>query len=760
MSEPPPSLSIDDASLDDPRIRDAIRQYQDRIEAGERPDRAAFLAQHADIASVLVECLEGLDFVHGFLGAAGSSQAVSGVMPLDTVQPGKPLGDYQLLREIGRGGMGVVYEAVQVSLGRRVAVKILPFAAALDSRQLQRFRNEAQAAAQLHHPHIVPVHGLGTDRGVHYYAMQFIEGCTLADVIARLRQERKAPSGRGGSEDAYARARERQGDHAPACDEIRLPAVAFHSSLACSGAEFFRAAARLAIQAADALEHAHQLGIIHRDVKPANLLLTLDNHLWITDFGLARYRSEQELTHSGDVVGTLRYMSPEQSLARHGLVDHRTDIYSLGTTIYELLALQPAFAGRDREEILRQMASEDAPPLRRVNSAVPVALETILCKAMAHELEGRYTTAAEMADDLRRFLGDRPILARRPTVRERAAKYAWRHRRMLSAVAVMLGITILGLVIALSAIWHEKEQTRGAYVEAEQQRQRAENNFEKALAGVDQLLWALEDPRWAGMPEIPKLRQALTEKALRWLKDDFVRTGSTDPAVRAETGSVYMLLAGIHCEQKQVAPAFDLLDKAVDEFAGLVSDYPTDLRYRKLLGSAYCFRGTLHFSSKESPQAEEDFHRALIQYRHLMSSEEGGDLRNKVAWLLADCPMAGVRKPSEAVALARESVSREPTVATYWNTLGVAYYRNGQFDDALAALQESMRLGDGGEPVDWFFLAMTQSRRGHASEAVKWFHKGEQYLGSHPPISGEWFQAGAEAAALLGERAPTPPGAK
>src|SRR5262249_6071443 len=225
--------------------------------------------------------------------------------------PESPLGDFRLVREIGRGGMGVVYEAVQLSLGRRVALKVLPFAAALDARQLRRFKNEAQAAAHLHHPHIVPVYAVGSERGVHYYAMQFIDGQTLSAQIQELRQRQI---------DKVARW---QGDKVtegpgtlPSCHLVTL-------------SEFFRTAARLGLQAAEALEHAHGVGVVHRDVKPANLLIDGPGNVWVTDFGLARLQSEPGLTMTGDLLGTLRYMSPEQALARPGGVDHRTDVYSL-----------------------------------------------------------------------------------------------------------------------------------------------------------------------------------------------------------------------------------------------------------------------------------------------------------------------------------------------------------------------------------------------------------------------------------------------
>jgi serine/threonine protein kinase len=180
--------------------------------------------------------------------------------------------------------------------------------------------------------------------------------------------------------------------------------------------------AELGVQAAEALDHAHGLGVIHRDIKPANLMLDAASRLWISDFGLARLQDDAGLTMTGDLLSTLRYMSPEQALARRGYLDHRTDIYSLGATLYELLTLQPAIDGQDRQEVLRKIAQDEPVPPRRHNPAIPRELETILLKAMNKEPGDRYATAQELADDLRRFLEDKPIRARRPTLWERAVK--------------------------------------------------------------------------------------------------------------------------------------------------------------------------------------------------------------------------------------------------------------------------------------------------------------------------------------------------
>jgi serine/threonine protein kinase len=446
----------------------ALEEYQGAVQAGQAPDREAFLARHPDIATVLADCLDGLEWMRGAALAAAPAGAGVG--------PGTLLGDYHLLREIGRGGMGVVYEAEQLSLSRRVALKVLPFAAALDSKQLQRFQNEARAAARLHHSNIVPVYAVGCERGVHYYGMQFIEGQTVAGLITELRKlagreplsESITPAllsetaGRKLSENGAAAPAdsadpERTGPygseaaHTRAGDAAPGPAKPCWVEHSIQSSAFFRNVAHLGIQAAEALEHAHRLGVIHRDIKPGNLLLEASTpapsgkgggieglRLWIADFGLALCQRQAGLSMTGDLVGTLRYMSPEQALAQRGVIDHRTDVYSLGATLYELLTLEPAFTGTDRQELLRQIAFEEPRRPRRLNKAIPAELETIVLKAMERNPAERYATAQEFADDLGRFLGGEPIRAKPPGLVQRARKWERRHRPVVAVASLLL----------------------------------------------------------------------------------------------------------------------------------------------------------------------------------------------------------------------------------------------------------------------------------------------------------------------------------
>lgn len=342
------------------------------------------------------------------------------------------IGDYRIVSKLGEGGMGVVYEAVQESLDRRVAIKSLGSHPVHAPRSARRFRREARAVAMLHHTNIINVYGSGVHDGIPYFAMQLVDGSNVREIIDQIRECRKDSN------------------------------VANRGLLSCLEV------ARIGVQVASALEYAHQQGVLHRDIKPSNLLLDENGTAWVSDFGLAKVKNGVDATFSGDVVGTMRYVPPE---ATTGNWTELGDVYSLGVTLYEMLTFEPAYPETDRVELMNRITHGDYPvALRRVDPQIPRDLETIVNKAMSREQSSRYPSAAELGRELRRFVDGEPIIARPTSSTERLVK--WSRRRPLTAglSAMILVLFTFGLPF-LTWLWL---QTEVALNTAEAERMRAE----------------------------------------------------------------------------------------------------------------------------------------------------------------------------------------------------------------------------------------------------------------------------------------------
>lgn len=578
MAEERPEADRDD------RLNEIVLEYVEAVERGETPDRKPLLDAHPEHAARLtaffatrdrldriaapLRAIAGVSARHARnpdLDATGFSPPSAPGRPFPSAEVGR-VGDFRLIREVGRGGMGVVYEAEQVSLRRRVALKVLPFAAAIDPRHLQRFRNEAQAAAQLHHTHIVPVFAVGAEGGVHFYAMQFIDGQSLAQLLTDLRraggrsQSSDSSAGPTGSPEVRSEPTEASGRTTPEPQAVGvLRSTAISAERSVRRRDFFRRVADLIRQAADALEYAHQVGIVHRDIKPANLLLDATSRLWVADFGLAQIRNDVGLTATGELVGTIRYMSPEQALGKPGLVDHRTDIYSLGASFYELLTLSPVFSGEDSRGLLRRLAEEEPRAPRALDRAIPAELETIVLKAIAKVPADRYASAREFADDLERFLNDRPILARRPTPVDRVAKWVRRHRGTALAAVLVLLLVSAGLAVSTAVIVREHADTKAALgrereanerereraLEAAEQRAAAEDNYLRTRRAVD-LFVELSDEEALDFPPLAPVRQRLLEAAVAYYQE--LSDRREDAALRKDLDASLVRLARLREE--------------------------------------------------------------------------------------------------------------------------------------------------------------------------------------------------------------------
>ncbi len=410
------------------RLTELLDRYLQELEQGNTPSREGLLADHSDLSP---ELRQALDLYLDKLGEL--YQMVEGrPAALGSDLQGKVLSDYRLEEEIGRGGMGIVFSAYDTSLKRQVAVKLLPMAAMLEPKYVDRFRGEAQAAASLEHPNIVPVYSVGEEGGIHYYAMRLISGQSLDQRIQAHREKGTQPPS--------------------------------HSALM----QF--------ADIAEALHEVHQYGIVHRDIKPSNLLLDNSGKLWVADFGLARFQAESALTRTGEMIGTMRYMSPEQAQGRGELVDHRSDIYSLGATLYELLTGQPAVPGEEGPGLLRTLTTQSPIHLRKLRPDLPADFQLVLEKAMARHREDRYATAAEFAADLRRAARSEPIATKLVSPMVLTARWITNHPRAVSiliACAAMFGLFIATgfymhnrlLANALDNAYHEVEQLQALETE-------------------------------------------------------------------------------------------------------------------------------------------------------------------------------------------------------------------------------------------------------------------------------------------------------
>jgi serine/threonine protein kinase/WD40 repeat protein/Tfp pilus assembly protein PilF len=491
-------------------------EFVQRYRRGERPSVKEYLDKYPELADDIRSLFPALVEME----QVKEGQDVLGPAAVETT-PLQQIGDYRLVREVGRGGMGVVYEAEQVSLGRRVAVKVLPPHFSSDRQILERFRREARSAAKLHHTNIVPVFDVGQDGNTCYYAMQFIQGQSLDQILVELRRLRGCSPGDGEPPDpqtyetqaadiphsgaaplgsaadqlahslltgrfhvdlAAADAAEvkvhidpPEALDVPApfrCPEITpfaetassavLPGQTDLSSVQTDRRHYFQSVARIGWQTANALAYAHARGIIHRDIKPSNLLLDTAGVVWITDFGLAKTR-DMALTTTGGIVGTLRYMAPERL---KGEGDERSDVYALGLTLYELLVLRPAFTARDRFQLIDRIKNQEPIRPRTLDRRIPRDLETIVLKAIHKEPKQRYPTAEEMAEDLHRFLADEPIRAKRTSQLARLRLWVRRH----PALAALLVLLVVGAAGATAAAFY----LRTTLLESEANRQRAE----------------------------------------------------------------------------------------------------------------------------------------------------------------------------------------------------------------------------------------------------------------------------------------------
>ncbi len=486
-----------DSSLSRDPVELLADEFAARRRRGETPSIPEYVAQYPQYAEQIEQLFPAVAMLEQLRVEATGPRHSDARHTTLFVLP-RRLGDFDILREIGRGGMGVVYEAVQRSLARRVALKVLPKHTFSGNSRLERFQREAQTAARLRHTSIVPVFGVGEQDGFHYYVMPLVRGVGLDEIVAELRPG-ASPSERT-SDDPVATHPPRLAAVVRALIAGKFPASNPEGSGAPSqawlrrrerGVDRWTTTARLGLQAAEALQYAHAHGTLHRDVKPGNLLVDDEGNASLADFGLARAvePSSHGCEVAKEVVGTPRYMAPEQL---RGFADPRSDIYGLGLTLYELLALRPALGIRSEE---RGRKSDDVCPQlippRHFDRAIPRDLEAIVLKCLAEEPARRYPTAAALGEDLGRFLDDRPVRARPVSRLERGCRWC-RRNPALAAVSSLAAVLLVAFAVAAFA---GHVRTRAAYAQTRQALGRAEATSDVALEVLEDLYLQLSPER-------------------------------------------------------------------------------------------------------------------------------------------------------------------------------------------------------------------------------------------------------------------------
>lgn len=464
-------------------LDDIAHEFSERCASGETPSVEEYAKHYPDHASEILDLFPALLVMADVATSGGDDEDT--FPELEPLQL-KVVGDFRIVREIGRGGMGIVYEAEQLSLGRGVALKVLPASRLAGVNGKARFEREAKSAGRLHHPNIVPVFGVGNTDQVEYLVMQLISGLSLDHVIRELRAQRPSDDsisnpvslGITKATDCVGAFPGSVVDHpfslsnsaAKSASNMEPSSTEEETSTSGSGSDvyqvisldsdseslssqskrshYWKSVARIGRQAAEALHYAHQEGILHRDIKPGNLILDTDNRIWMTDFGLAKVLDAEDLTQTGDVLGTLKYLAPE---GLKGEVDERSDVYSLGATLYELASLEPAFQATNRHELIHKVLNEAPDAIRRVAPEIPQDLATVIEKSMSREPNDRYESARELSDDLQRFLNGVPIQARRIGAFEQLVRWSQRNKTvatLMSAIAVGIFAVAIGASIA------------------------------------------------------------------------------------------------------------------------------------------------------------------------------------------------------------------------------------------------------------------------------------------------------------------------
>ncbi len=570
MSAEPGSIENEDSFG---AIVDEILEQQ---RAGRHPQLASFEQRYPGHAAELREIFSTLLLAERMEGQFSGDTRTSPKSARSTTEYPSQIGDFELLHELGRGGMGVVFAARQISLNRPVAIKLLSSHLVSDARFAERFAREARSAARLHHPHIVAVFSNGCERGISYYSMQLIEGKNLAEVLSGVKQllaqvDEQPTNGDGDYPRRLLSAAGSKPANTPAMraaptiaaqtttssatkslpakngiktdiekDSTKLSSSRFSDVIKGTRREaYYKNIAALARDVAWALDYAHQQGTIHRDIKPSNLILDSSGHIWVTDFGLAKLDSEQRMTLAGDILGTLRYVAPEQL---DGVTASSCDIYGVGVTLYELVTLQPAWSGENHAQIMQRIRADTVIRPRSIESMIPRDLETIILTAMARDPADRYRSARALGDDLERFCNDQPILARKPSSLESLMRWSRRNRLAATSIAGLLflaAVVVPFITLTYSIMWRA-EANRARM--AEYNTLRANSNSNRQLVeSLIQQARAIRETRSLSARENSLATLQTASRVLREFDSQSKDSQSYESRVREEAAAAFAL---------------------------------------------------------------------------------------------------------------------------------------------------------------------------------------------------------------------------